>query len=960
MANNTEKRITAKMILDSSGFNSSLQGVNANLRIAQSELNNASTQVRVFGRDSENLKKVQQSLASQIELHTKKVDIYKQSIEATTVKMNANIAERDRLKESLEKANTAYAEAVKMHGKESDEAKKARKAVETLSADLTKSEKAIQSNAKSINSYTTNLNKAETQLTRNQGALRKTNTELATNESKWISASKTMATAADKMKASGDKMSQVGSTLTIGVTAPIVGIGAAATKMAMDAVESENLFEVSMGKMADSARAWSEDISKSLGLNAYNVRKNVGTFNVMLTSMGQTDDQALKMSESLTQLSYDMASFYNLKPEEAFEKLKSGISGETEPLKSLGVLINETQVKTYALTNGIIKQGQTMTDAQKVQARFGLIMQATTKAQGDLAKTADSPTNKLRIQSEQVKQLGIELGTKLIPLMEQGLNVIKPIVEWLSNLTDEQQQALIKTLMFSAALGPVVSIAGKVVSVGGGVVGVVGKIAGALGTASVAAEGATAAVGATATGIGGAGAAAGAAALLMNPLTWGVVAVGAAAVGTGYLLSRECIPAVDLFGDEVSAATKKSVTAYMDLDKKVGVSLLSFKANNTKITADIAKDMTTTFEKMGDQIKAGRDKHYTEDLANLTKFYTEQGTINTKEAQDTIAKMKQNNIAKNAEVESYEAKVKKIYETASANHRAITQLEADEVKKLQDLMKAQALQALTESEAEQKAILTRMRLQAKNMSTLQASEVIASSAKQRDETVRLANDQYEKTVNTIARQRDEGVIKSDDQAKKMIEAAQRTRDQATTKAQEMHTAVIDELKKQNEDIETKLDESDGHVKSWWERLTSWFTKNPIRASITTGFIAGALTSMGHPELIPQNYSGTNSFRGGLTTLHEKGYEVYNLPRSTRIYNHEASEDLVLKTAQEVARGVFNSYGGGSFGQQGQMRIENAKISGSLKVNLSTGLADLIDARISADLAFASDMARWHK
>ena len=84
--------------------------------------------------------------------------------------------------------------------------------------------------------------------------------------------------------------------------------------------------------MAGEARKWSEETSKALGLNAYNVRKNVSTYNSMLTSMGLTSNESLKMSQGLTQLSYDMASFYNLQPEEAFDKLKAGIAGESEPL----------------------------------------------------------------------------------------------------------------------------------------------------------------------------------------------------------------------------------------------------------------------------------------------------------------------------------------------------------------------------------------------------------------------------------------------------------------------------------------------------------------------------------------------------------------------------------------------------------------------------------------------------
>lgn len=92
--------------------------------------------------------------------------------------------------------------------------------------------------------------------------------------------------------------------------------------------------------MEEEARVWSEETSKALGLNAYNVRNNIDTYNAMLTSMWLTADESLKMSDGLTQLSYDMASFYNPKLEEAFEKLKSGISGEAEPLLKKIALAN--------------------------------------------------------------------------------------------------------------------------------------------------------------------------------------------------------------------------------------------------------------------------------------------------------------------------------------------------------------------------------------------------------------------------------------------------------------------------------------------------------------------------------------------------------------------------------------------------------------------------------------------
>jgi len=248
--------------------------------------------------------------------------------------------------------------------------------------------------------------------------------------------------------------------------------------MAMDAVESENLFEVAMGSMATEARNWSDETSKALGLNAYSVRNSMATYNAMLTSMGLTSEESLNMSEGLTQLSYDMASFYNLNPEEAFNKLKSGISGEAEPLKALGILVNDTTIKNYAYTNGIAKQGEQLTEAQKVQARYGAILEATKNAQGDLARTMDSPTNKLRTMKEQATQISIQFGQILIPILEKLIAIIKPMMDKFQGLSKEQQDLIVKIAFFAAAVGPVILVIGKVVAVVGTLVSAFGAASG--------------------------------------------------------------------------------------------------------------------------------------------------------------------------------------------------------------------------------------------------------------------------------------------------------------------------------------------------------------------------------------------------------------------------------------------------------------------------------------------------
>ena len=268
-----------------------------------------------------------------------------------------------------------------------------------------------------------------------------------------------------KMTQAGKIMTAAGLKMTAAITTPIIAIGKKLVNLGMDAVESENLFTVSMGNMAGAARKWSEDLRESLGLNEYEVRKSVGTLNVMFESMGLGEQAAYDMSTSLTELAYDMASFYNLDPSDAFLKLQAGMTGEAEQLKRLGILVDETTVKEVAYTNGIAKRGEELTAQEKVQARYITIMEATTKAQGDMAATLESPSNQLRILKDEITQTGIEFGTILLPVMSKAIEIIRDITSWLSNLSEEQKESLLKWVGIVAALGPALIIFGQILIV---------------------------------------------------------------------------------------------------------------------------------------------------------------------------------------------------------------------------------------------------------------------------------------------------------------------------------------------------------------------------------------------------------------------------------------------------------------------------------------------------------------
>lgn len=204
-------------------------------------------------------------------------------------------------------------------------------------------------------------------------------------------------------------------------------------KSGMDAIESDSLFETVFNKNADAVRSWSDEVSNALGLNAVAVRKNAGVVYSMTSAMGIAEDNALKMSKGISLLSEDMASFYNLDSAEAFNKIKAGITGETEPLKALGILVDENTVKQVAYSEGIAQNGAELTQQQKVLARYVAILKQTGNAQGDLARTLDSPSNQLRILKNNVTQAGIALSNFFMPIVSKVLPYLSALAKVTTN-----------------------------------------------------------------------------------------------------------------------------------------------------------------------------------------------------------------------------------------------------------------------------------------------------------------------------------------------------------------------------------------------------------------------------------------------------------------------------------------------------------------------------------------------
>lgn len=154
-----------------------------------------------------------------------------------------------------------------------------------------------------------------------------------------------------------------------------------------DFIENMNLFSVSMGEAADKAREFIDEYTNVLGVDPSNMMRYMGMFNSLVEGFGLSSDAAYTMSKNLTQLSYDMSSFLNIPIDEAMQKLKSGISGEIEPMRAVGIALDQATLQETAYTLGIDKKVSAMTRAQKTELLYYQIMTKTTKMQGDMART---------------------------------------------------------------------------------------------------------------------------------------------------------------------------------------------------------------------------------------------------------------------------------------------------------------------------------------------------------------------------------------------------------------------------------------------------------------------------------------------------------------------------------------------------------------------------------------------
>lgn len=204
----------------------------------------------------------------------------------------------------------------------------------------------------------------------------------------------------------------------------LVDFGAQAIKLGSDLAEVQNVVDVAFPKMSKQVDEFSKQAMYSAGLSETMSKRYVGTFGAMAKAFGFNEKAAYDMSTALTSLAGDVASFYNINQDEAYTKLKSVFTGETESLKELGVVMTQTALDSYAMANGFGKTTQQMSEAEKVALRFAFVTNQLSTASGDFARTSDSWANQVRIMKLQFESFMASVGQGLINIFSPVIKVI--------------------------------------------------------------------------------------------------------------------------------------------------------------------------------------------------------------------------------------------------------------------------------------------------------------------------------------------------------------------------------------------------------------------------------------------------------------------------------------------------------------------------------------------------------
>ena len=251
--------------------------------------------------------------------------------------------------------------------------------------------------------------------------------DIKSNRSAFTSEIKSAGNAAQSIM--GSAMGKVGAMVAAAFSVKAVtAFAKECINLGSDLNEVQNVVDVTFGDSAPKINAWAQTTASAFGVSELQAKQFSGTLGAMLKSMGHTKDAALDMSTSMVELAGDMASFYNLDVETAFEKIRSGISGETEPLKQLGINLSVANLEAFALSQGITQSYSSMSQANQALLRYNYLMSVTADAQGDFSRTSGSWANQVKLLSLQFDSLKASIGSIAIQALTPVVRLLNEVM----------------------------------------------------------------------------------------------------------------------------------------------------------------------------------------------------------------------------------------------------------------------------------------------------------------------------------------------------------------------------------------------------------------------------------------------------------------------------------------------------------------------------------------------------
>lgn len=249
---------------------------------------------------------------------------------------------------------------------------------------------------------------------------------------------------------------QFGQRMTLGITAPMAALAGFTVNAASNLQELQSAFDYTFGTTAAIMNRWADQTGNAMGRATSEMKQGALAMGQLFKQAAPTEQAAARLSQRFTVLAQDAASFYNTSFDEAIGKIRSGLSGESEPLRDFGVFLTEAAVKSKALELGMIKVGEELTEQGKIMARAVLIQQGLADANGDVERTAGSFANRVRALRANVAELAEEIGQRFLPYAERLVGWAQSAVQWIADLPSGVKDAAIGFGIFAAAIGPVV------------------------------------------------------------------------------------------------------------------------------------------------------------------------------------------------------------------------------------------------------------------------------------------------------------------------------------------------------------------------------------------------------------------------------------------------------------------------------------------------------------------------